>query len=175
MALVMVINSQASSQVYYTKNGNLSFFSKSMLQNIQADNNQVISVLNSQTGAIQFSLLNNAFHFPKAKMEEDFNENYIESEKYPRSTFKGTVTNINDVNFEKEGSYTVNVKGDLTIHGITRNITTPATITIKNGNVAATSSFNILVKEYKISIPTIVANKVAENIEIKVACNFQKK
>ena len=80
-------------------------FQKACLENIDADNNQVISVLNIETGVIQFSLFNNAFHFPKAKMEEDFNDNYIESDKYPRSTFNGTVTNIKDVNFNKDGSY----------------------------------------------------------------------
>jgi len=169
------INLTAKSQVYYTKNGNISFFSKSVIQDIEAENNQVISVLNTQTGELQFSLLSNAFHFPKAKMEEDFNENYIESNKYPRSTFKGKITNLNEVQFSKDGSYKANVTGNLTIHGVTKNITTPATISVKNGNVSGTATFHILVKDYKIEIPSIVSNKVAENIEIKVNCNYQKK
>ena len=131
----------ADAQVYYTKNGNVSFFSKTVLENIDAENNQVISVLNVQTGSLQFSLLNNAFHFPKAKMEADFNEDYMESDKYPRSTFKGKITNLSDVNFDKDGSYSVNVNGELTVHGVTKNISAPGTIVIKNGNVLATSSF----------------------------------
>lgn len=173
--LITSINLTVKSQVYYTKNGNISFYSKSVIQDIEAENNQVISVLNTQTGELQFSLLSNAFHFPKAKMEEDFNDNYIESNKYPRSTFKGKITNLNEVNFSKDGSYKVTVNGDLMIHGVTKNITSPATITIRNGNISGSATFHVLVKDYKIDIPSIVANKVAENIEIKVNCNYQKK
>jgi hypothetical protein len=168
-------NINADAQIYYTKNGNVSFFSKTVLENIDAENNQVISVLNVETGALQFSLLNNAFHFPKAKMETDFNEDYMESDKYPRSTFKGTITNISEVNFNKDGSYAVKVNGDLTIHGVTKNISAPGTIVIRNGNVTATSSFKVLVSDYKIQIPSIVSNKIGESIEVKVACNYQKK
>ena len=173
--LFAFVNKQADAQVYYTKNGNVSFYSKTVLENIDAENNQVISVLNSQTGALQFSLLNNAFHFPKAKMEDDFNEDYMESQKYPRSTFKGTITNLGDVNFTQDGSYPVKVNGDLTIHGVTKNISAPGTITVKDGNVSATSSFKVLVRDYKIQVPSIVSSKIGESIEIKVACNYQKK
>ena len=170
-----LMNSHADAQVYYTKNGSVSFFSKTSLENIDAENNQVISVLNGETGMLQFTLLNNAFHFPKAKMEADFNEDYMESDKYPRSTFKGTITNVSDVNFNKDGSYAVKVNGNLTIHGVTKNISAPGTIVIKNGNVSATSSFKVLVRDYKIKIPSIVSNKIAESIEVKVSCNYQKK
>ena len=174
-AFVTSISFNANSQVYYTKNGSISFFSKTVLENIDAENNQVISVLNVETGALQFSLLNNAFHFPKAKMEADFNEDYMESDKYSRSTFKGTITNLSDVNFNKDGSYPVKVNGDLTVHGVTKNISAPGTIVIKNGNVSATSSFKVLVSDYQIKIPSIVSNKIGESIEVKVACNYQKK
>ena len=175
LMLLAFNNINADAQVYYTKNGNVSFFSKTVLENIDAENNQVISVLNAGTGALQISLLNNAFHFPKAKMESDFNEDYIESDKYPRSTFKGTITNLSDVNFNKDGSYPVKVNGDLTVHGVTKSISAPGTIVIKDGNVSATSSFKVLVSDYKIKIPSIVSNKIGESIEVKVACNYQKK
>ncbi|MEO8948102.1 MAG: YceI family protein [Mucilaginibacter sp.] len=145
------------------------------MENINAVNNQVISVINFQTGVIQFSLLNNAFHFPKAKMEDDFKENYIESDKYPRSSFKGIITDIGNINFNSDGTYKVNVKGDIMIHGVTNNITIAGTITIKNGNISATSSFNLLVKDYNIQIPSIVTNKIAESIEVKVRCDYEKK
>ncbi|HUZ61616.1 MAG TPA: YceI family protein [Hanamia sp.] len=166
---------EANGQIYYTKNGNVSFFSKTILENIDAANNQVISVINFQNGSIQFSLLNNAFHFPKAKMEEDFNENYIESDKYPRSAFKGTISDVSNIDITKDGTYQVNVKGDLTIHGVTKNISVPATILIKDGNLSATSAFIILVRDYNISVPSIVANKIGESIEIKINCKYEKK
>ena len=170
-----VIHGNAISQEYFTKNGKISFFSKTALENISANNNQVISVFNAQTGALQFSLLNNAFHFPKAKMEEDFNQNYMESDKYSKSTFKGTITDMSQFNPAKDGDYNVNVKGDLTIHGVSKNITTPATITIKDGKISSTSSFKVLIKDYNINIPSIVASKIAENVDVTVNCNYEKK
>ena len=173
--LFFFVFKQADSQVYYTKNGNISFYSKSPLQNIEAENNQVISVLNIQNGELQFSLLNNAFHFPKAKMEEDFNENYIESDKYPRSSFKGMVTDINHVDLKRDGTYPLMVNGDLTIHGITKPITVNGTIIISKGTISTNSSFTVLVKDYGIKIPTIFSNKIAEQIEIKISCSYQEK
>ena len=176
LAIILTgINNSSFGQVYFTKNGRISFFSKTSLENISADNNQVISVLNIETGVLEFSVLNNAFHFPKAKMEEDFNENYIESDKYPKSTFKGNITDISGISSLKDGSYQVNVNGNLMIHDVSKSIMTPATITIKDGKISATASFKVLVKDYNIKIPSIVTNKIAENIEITVNCNYEKK
>jgi hypothetical protein len=167
LVIIMTLSLTSNGQVYFTK--------KAILENIQADNNQVISVLNIQTGVIQFSLLNNAFHFPKAKMEEDFNEDYIESDKYPRSTFKGIITDISKINFIVNGTWRVNVNGDLMIHGVKKNITLWGTITVKDGKISAAASFKIIVKDYDINIPSIVANKIAENIDISVFCNYEIK
>jgi hypothetical protein len=175
LVIIMTLSLTSNGQVYFTKNASISFFSKAILENIQADNNQVISVLNIQTGVIQFSLLNNAFHFPKAKMEEDFNEDYIESDKYPRSTFKGIITDISKINFIVNGTWRVNVNGDLMIHGVKKNITLWGTITVKDGKISAAASFKIIVKDYDINIPSIVANKIAENIDISVFCNYEIK
>jgi len=173
--VLFLVFQSAGAQVYYTKNGNVTFFSKSPLQDIEAENNQVISVMNIQTGELQFSLLNNAFHFPKAKMEEDFNENYMESNKYPRSGFKGMVTDINAVDFTKDGTYPVAVKGDLTIHGVTKTITAKGAIIVSKGTISAVSSFTVFVKDYGIKIPNIVSNNIAERIKISVNCSYQEK
>ncbi len=162
-------------QLYFTKNGRLSFFSKTSLENISADNNQVLSVLNVQTGVLQFSVLNDAFYFPKAKMQEDFYENYMETYKYPKSTFKGNITDISNVDISKDGNYNVSARGDLNIHGVTKSITVPATITVTGGKISAASSFKVLVKDYNIIVPTIVTNKIAESIEITVNCSYEKK
>ena len=108
-------------------------------------------------------------------MEEDFNENYMESDKYPRSTFKGSIANINKIDFSKVGTWPVNVTGDLTIHGVTKNITASGKIIIKDGKISATSSFKILLEDYHIKIPSIVSNKISENIEINIDCNYEKK
>jgi hypothetical protein len=164
-----------AAQVYFTKNGSVSFFSKTILENITATNNETISILNSQTGEIQFSLLNNGFHFPKAKMEEDFNEDYMESEKYPRSTFKGIISDINKIDFNNDGTWAVTVTGDLQIHGITKTISIPGKISIINGKINAAATFTVPIKDYNIKIPSIVSNKISEKITISVNCLYQKK
>lgn len=165
----------STAQKIYTKNGNISFFSKTSLENISADNNQVTSILNQQTGEMQFSVLIKSFHFKKALMEEHFNENYMESDKYPKAIFKGSVSDINKVNFSKDGSYPVIVNGDLTMHGITNKVSVPGTIAVKSGLVAAISSFKIKLADYKISVPKIVKDNIAESIDISVNCNYTQK
>lgn len=162
-------------QEYFTKNGRISFFSKASLENISADNNQVISLLNMQTGALRFYVLINAFHFPKAMMEQHFNSDYLESDKYAKSTFKGIIAGINNVDLEKDGSYAVDVSGSLEIHGVSKNIKTSGTINVKNGKLSATSVFKIILKDYQVAIPSIVVNNISEQIEISVSCQYEKK
>ncbi len=170
-----IIHGKGFAQVHFTKNGNISLFSSALLEDIKADNNQVISVINATNGEIQFSLLNNAFHFKKALMEEHFNSDYIESAKYPKSGFKGTITNLSTVNFGVDGVYAVTVSGNLNIHGITKTITAPGSITIRAGKIAATSKFKIKPKDYNISIPASVKNNIAEDIELTISCQYEKK
>ena len=162
-------------QTQFTKNGKISFFSKTSMENIEAANNQVVSVLGVKTGSIQFSVLMTGFLFKKALMQEHFNEDYMESAKYPKATFKGTITDISKVDFSKDGNYTVSVSGDLTLHGVTNKVTVPGTINIVGGKINATSTFSILVADYKIDIPKVVQNNISKSIEIKVDCNYQPK
>jgi len=164
-----------AAQVYFTKNGSVSFFSKTIVENIAATNNETISILNIQTGEMQFSLLNNGFHFPKAKMEEDFNEDYMESARYPRSTFKGIISGVNKIDFANDGTWPVTVTGDLQIHGITKKISVPGKIVVINGKINATATFSVLLKDYSIKIPSIVSNKISEKIDISVNALYQKK
>jgi polyisoprenoid-binding protein YceI len=175
LAVITGCSFYASAQKYFTKNGKVSLFSKAPLENIQADNNQVTSTLNTQTGELQFSLLNTAFHFEKALMEEHFNEDYIESAKYPRSTFKGTISNISTVNVDKDGDYKVTVTGDLTMHGKTNSITANGTVTVKAGKVSATSVLNISLKDYSIDLPASVRNNISETIQLTISCGYEKR
>ncbi len=170
---VLTITSKA--QKFYTKNGNISFFSKTPVEDIKADNNQVMSVLNTQTGELQFSLLTKGFRFKKALMEEHFNKDYIESDKFPKATFKGNVADISKVNFTKDGNYTTSVTGDLTLHGVTKKITTISTIVIKAGKITGTAKFSVPLADYKINVPKIYQDNIAKNIEISVSCNYDQK
>jgi len=99
-------------------------------------------------------------------MEEHFNENYVESEKFPKSTFKGKIVNLQMSIFQKPGVYKVTVTGDLTIHGVTKNITEPAEIEITGSGVNARSKFVVTPEEYNIEIPSVVREKIAKEITV---------
>lgn len=165
----------AHAQNFFTKNGTISFFSKSPLENISAVNNQVVSILNTSTGDIRFSIIIKGFQFKKALMQEHFNENYMESEKFPKATFTGTIADISKVNFTKDGDYSINVSGDMMIHGVTKKISTPAFIAVKSGKFTSNATFRILLSDYNISTPKLVENNISKTIEIKVSCNYEPK
>ena len=173
--ICILFATSAWTQKLYTKNALISFFSSTKMEDIKADNNQVLCVLNAQSGEFQFSVLNKGFHFAKALMEEHFNENYMESNKYPKSNFKGVVADIAKINFASDGTYSVSVKGDLTIHGVTKNITALGNIVIKGGVASASSKFIVKLTDYKITIPGAVKNNISESVEVTVNCNLNQK
>lgn len=166
---------ESKSQNPYTKNGSVSFFSKAVLENIEASSGQVISVINTTTGDIMFSVNIKSFHFKKSLMEEHFNENYMESDKYPKASFKGKINNLSAIIFSTDGSYNTEVTGDLTIHGITNKVTVPGKIVIKAGVPTATASFRVKLADYKISIPRVVKDNIAEVVEVNLSCVYNHK
>ncbi len=165
----------ASAQIYLTKNGKITFFSKTSMENISAVNNQVVSVLDSKSGVLQFSVQITGFLFKKGMMQEDFNKDYMESAKYPKAAFKGTITDMSKVNFTKDGNYAVSVAGNLTLHGVTNKVTVPGMINIVGGKINATSTFNVLIADYKIEPPKVAESAISKTIEIKVDCNYEPK
>lgn len=158
---------------YFTKTGNISFHSKADLENIDAYNRTVTCVLDTKTGAVQLSTLMKGFEFQKALMQEHFNEKYVESDRFPKGEFKGQITNNSSIDYTKDGSYPANVKGQLTIHGVTKDIETNGTVNIKNGKPQAVTSFNITLSDYNISIPALVKDKLSNSINIKVNCSLE--
>ena len=106
-------------------------------------------------------------------MEEHFNENYVESHKFPKSEFKGTITNNETVNYSKDGTYTVTVKGKLTMHGETKDVETTGKLVVQGGKVNANASFNVQLSDFKISIPGLVADKVSKTAKIVVSCSLE--
>lgn len=175
LVIFQLINNTGLAQKYFTKNGSISIFSATSLENIKADNNQVMSVLNVATGDLQFSVLIKNFHFKKALMEEHFNEDYMESDQYPKSSFRGIIAGIDKINFLKDGIYPVNVSGDLTIHGITRKTTTEGNIIVKGGKITGTSVFKIALSDYNISVPKLAENNISKIIGITVNCLYDQK
>jgi polyisoprenoid-binding protein YceI len=162
----------AEAQKYMTKNGYIGFYSHTPMEDIKADNNQVASVLDISTGEMVFQVLVKSFHFERALMEEHFNENYMESDKYPKSTFKGTISNLSSINFSKNGKYDVTVEGELTIRDATNKITANGILEIITGGINATSKFNIAPEDYKINIPGVVRDKIAKSMEVTVIMKY---
>ena len=162
----------ANAQKFMTKNGFISFYSHTPMEDIKGDNNQVVGVLDISTGEMAFQALIKSFHFDRALMEEHFNENYMESDKIPKSVFKGKITNLASVDFTKNGTYNVTVEGDLTIHDVTNKISTKGTIEVISGGINANSKFNIVPEDYKIVIPGVVRDKFDKSLEVTVAMKY---
>src|SRR6185503_2539328 len=140
-ALLILFHTSAHSQVYTTRTGFIGFYSKTPLEDIRAENNQVFAAIDAGKKNIAFSLLLRGFVFPKELMQEHFNENYVESDKYPKATFSGSYTG--DVNLHKDGSYKVIVKGNLNLHNATKTIETPATMEVRSGHLIGTAEFKV--------------------------------
>lgn len=158
---------------YFTKSGRISFYSKAPLENIEAHNKSVTCVLDTRTGNLQFAVLMKGFEFEKALMQEHFNENYVESHKYPKADFKGQIVNTADINFSAEGTYAAVVKGKLTIKGETRDVETTGTIVIKNGKMLANAEFSIELADFKIEIPRLVKDNISKTVKISVDCSLE--
>ena len=109
-----------------------------------------------------------SFIFEKALMQEHFNENYVDSDKYPNATFKGKVTNLDEIKFSKSGSYNAKVEGELTIHGITKPVSTEGIFEVNSDMIQGKAKFELAIAEYDISIPGAVAGKIADVVDINV-------
>jgi len=168
LMLTMVSATGLAQTRYFTKTGKIIFYSKSPMENIEAVNNKVVSIWDITSGQIEFSVLMKGFEFQKALMQEHFNENYVESDKYPKAVFKGIIENSSALDLTADRSATVKVNGNLTIHGETRPVNTTAVITVKNKVISAATSFIISLADYKISIPSLVADKISKKITITV-------
>ncbi len=165
MVIMQTVNAQDK---IFTKAGTITFDASGKMEKIQATNNKATCILITSTGQMEFAVLMKGFEFEKALMEEHFNENYVESDKYPKSTFKGKVDNISDVSFTKDGTYPVTISGDLTIHGVTKPVTAKGTFTVANGVVTGKSEFNILLSDFNISIPSVVKENISNEAKIMV-------
>jgi polyisoprenoid-binding protein YceI len=155
---------------YLTKNGAINFYSKMPMEDITADNNQVLSIVDASSGKMAISILMKSFMFKKALMQEHFNENYVESDKFPKATFKGSILNFDAIN---ETVSKAQVKGVLTIHGVSKEIMIDANFTKTEEAILVDGEFIIEVDDFNIEIPALVAKNIAK--KIKVSFNFNHK
>ena len=173
IAVLSTLASQAQEK-FYTKTGKILFkCTKSPLEKIEATNKSGTCVLDAKTGNLQFAIMMKGFEFERALMQEHFNENYLESDKFPKSVFIGRIDDISKVDFDKDAEYAVTVTGQLTIHGVTRTVTAPAILSVKNRVTIANATFNISLTDYKISIPSLVKDKISETVKISVTLEYE--
>jgi len=172
--LLILFHTNVHSQVYTTRTGFIGFYSKTPLEDIRAENNQVFAAIDPGKKNIAFSLLLRGFVFTKELMQEHFNENYVESDKYPKATFSGAYTG--DVNPGKDGVYKVTVKGNLTLHNVTHPLEAPGTIEVKGGKLLGQAEFKVKPEDYNISIPSLVRDKIAQEmrVNVKIECSTNK-
>lgn len=158
----------ANAQKYIAKTGHVWFYSYTPVEVIEAHNRQVVSILDASNGDIAINLLNKSFEFKVTLMQEHFNENYMETTKFPKSMFKGKITNLDKIDLKKDGSYPAEVTGDLTLHGVTKNVSYTGTIEVAKGAITAKAKFKVAPKDFGIQIPQLVENKIAKEMEVTV-------
>jgi hypothetical protein len=166
VALALFVSHVMIAQKMMTRSGELKFqASMPALEEIAAVNNTVSSIFDKNTGEFAALVLVKGFRFKSPLMEEHFNENYVESSRFPKSTFKGQVLNFNASKLDS-GKGTYDVEGDLTLHGVTRKVKAKLVLEQSAGNLVATSNFTIKPTDYGIEIPSVVKSKIAENVKI---------
>lgn len=157
---------------YLTKNGIARFYSKTDMEDIRAENKQVLAIIDPTTNSVAVSMLMKGFLFPKALMQTHFNENYVESDRYPKATFEGTYADPVDVS--RNGTYNVNVKGKLSLHGVTREISVPASIVVNEGILSGKTTFQLVPEDFKITIPSLVRDKIARKVDVEILFDCKK-
>ncbi|MBK9282880.1 MAG: YceI family protein [Sphingobacteriaceae bacterium] len=169
---------QVNAQIFKAKDNSteISFFSSSPLEDITAVNKGAVIVMNSANGDIQIRITNTNFKFKNSLMEEHFNENYMESQKFPNSIFKGKVNE--KVNYEVDGENKVTISGKLEIHGVTKDVTLDGVIQVKGKELSISSKFKVKVADYNIKVPSLYVKNIAEVVDVSLSSvlePFQKK
>jgi len=176
--LLAFINAGAQSR-FFTKDAKINFNSSTPLEDIIAESNQATTIIDINNNEVAFSVLITTFKFRRALMEEHFNENYMESSKpkesreaadkmkdFSKAKFKGKIISSIDWNSEKQ--VIADVKGDLTIHGVTKEVTLKAQITPGKNKIIAAAEIKVIPQDYNIAIPSAVRDKIAKEVTIKI-------
>jgi hypothetical protein len=173
MTVSLVANAQDK---YLTRNAKVRFDATSSTspEKIEAINNQGTSIFIAQTGQYEFSVLMQAFEFEKALMKDHFNENYVETTKFPKAVFKGSIQDVAKVNFAKDGKYPVVIKGTMDLHGVKKEVSANGTLTVSGGKVTASSNFKLVLSDFNVVIPNLVKDKIAKEATINVDAAYNK-
>jgi polyisoprenoid-binding protein YceI len=168
LSCLFLVSFISAQEQFLTKKGMISFFSKTPIENIKAENNQVLSIVDASNGQMAIAILMKSFMFDKALMQEHFNENYVASDKYPKATFKGTILDFDKITVLETIKA---INGNLTMHGITKEITIEASIKKTSNAIKMKGDFFINLADFGVEIPPIVKNNISE--KIKISFRFQ--
>jgi polyisoprenoid-binding protein YceI len=167
------LSASLCAQVFMGEGSSIRMFSAAPLENIEATSNSVGAAINTQSGKVYFKVNVRTFTFENSLMQEHFNENYIESEKYPYAIFDGTVKDLPDLS--KDGEYDVVLAGNFSLHGVTKAREIPAKLTVANGAIEGNAVFHVKCADHKIKIPRLVVKNIAEEVEVTVKSHMTPK
>jgi len=165
-AFALVFFNAGAQNRFFTKDAKINFNSSTPLEDIIAESNQATTFIDIEKNEVAFSVLTTSFKFRRALMEEHFNENYMESSKFPKAKFTGKI--VSPIDWKSEKAVVVDVKGELTMHGATKEVTFKATITPGKSKVIAIAELKVTPEDFKISIPSAVRDKIAKEVTIKI-------
>jgi hypothetical protein len=157
-------------QKFVSESSKVSFFSDAPMEDIEAHNDEGTSILIADNGQVAFSIPIRGFNFEKSLMQEHFNEKYLESDKYPNSTFKGRISGYNET---VSGWQKATATGNLLIHGVTREVNVEGEINFANSGCILRAKFPVKLENYKIKIPKVVFYNIAEEVEVSVEFNYK--
>jgi len=155
------------------KSGEISFFSEAKLENIDAVNTNAKPLMDTKSGKITFKVSMRVFKFKSGFMEEHFNENYVESDKYPFAIFEGKIKDNEKIDYSKDGEYNVICDGKMSLHGQSKEISAPGKITIKGNTILVDSKFKLALADYKIEIPAQRLANIAETVDVTVKAELE--
>jgi polyisoprenoid-binding protein YceI len=162
---------KSQGQIYLADSCRISFFSATSMEDIQADNTISKPVMSTATGDIQISISNADFVFKSRLMGEHYNEDYMESAKYPHTVFKGKVNE--KVDYKTDGVNQVTVTGSMNMHGVIKTITIPGTLTIQNGIIFITAKFDVKMVDYNIKVPSVLGNNLSDHVAVTLSATMK--
>jgi polyisoprenoid-binding protein YceI len=162
----LTVSTIANAQIYLGKTCDISFYSKGPIEDIAALNTTTKPIFNAAKGEVAVKVTIKGFKFDKQLMEEHFNEKYMESDKYPYAVFTGKVNE--PIDYKKDGTYKVTLTGKLDMHGVAKDRTIDGTVTIKGGEISFDSKFVVALKDHNIEIPSLVAQNIAETVDVTI-------
>jgi YceI-like domain len=168
LGLMLASVTSINAQKFFTKDGTIHFFSNAKMEKIDATNNKASIVMDATSGAIEIAVLIKGFVFENAFMGEHFNETYMESDKFPKANFKGKIENPALVNVNVAGTYKAKVVGELTMHGVTKPVSTDATFVVGGGAIATDTKFSVKASDFDIKIPSDKTESISNVIEVTV-------